>query len=236
MRSPSVILALLLGVSSGAMAGGQASSGLLGEWRGEDGEPVLIFDSPTRLRFNSEVRAYSRSAGRFLVQEEGGVVAYPYVLEGGQLKIAFPGEGVVVFRRSAKSAAVKPAGGQEYLVQGSFCSYSGSSNYSGSYSSSRKAFFDGRGRFATGGESSFNTTLYDGGTAGGGVEQRGPGGPLPGSGQQGVPDSVRRNHRRRHGEHAPIRRVRVGTDVRRHPLRQGVVRVNSTLVEGHSLQ
>ncbi|HMX43934.1 MAG TPA: hypothetical protein PKB12_09480 [Elusimicrobiota bacterium] len=169
--------ALVFLVAASWAGGGKSSSpSWLGEWRGEGGEPVLIFDSATRLRFNSEVRTYSRSGGRFLVQEEGGVVAYPYVLEGGQLKISFPGEGVVVFRRPAKPAAVKPAGGQEYLVQGSFCSYSGSSNYSGSYSSSRKAFFDGRGRFATGGESSFNTTLYDGGTAGGASSNAGPGG------------------------------------------------------------
>lgn len=176
MRIRFFLLPLMLGISPGVIAGENSSPGLLGEWRGEGGEPVLIFDSPTRLRFNSEVRSYTRSGGRFLVQEETGVAAYPYVLESGLLKISFPGEGVVVFRRPAKSSAAKPAGGQEYLVRGSFCSYSGSSNYSGSHSSSRKAFFDGRGRFTTGGESSFTTTLYDGGTAGGASTNVGPGG------------------------------------------------------------
>ena len=53
------------------------------------------------------------------------------------------------------------ASGQEYLLRGNYCSYSGSSStYSGSYSSSTRAYFDGRGRF------SYGSSTYSSGNSG----------------------------------------------------------------------
>lgn len=54
---------------------------------------------------------------------------------------------------------------QPHLLQGTFCSWSGSSSSSGSYSTSRWAKFDGIGRFVYGSSSSYSGTqgnMYNG--------------------------------------------------------------------------
>lgn len=68
------------------------------------------------------------------------------------------------------------AGGQEHLLQGRLCSYSGSSSSSSSYSRTGWAQFDGRGNFTYGSEASFSSGagLYHsgGGNADGGGTYR----------------------------------------------------------------
>ena len=61
---------------------------------------------------------------------------------------------------------------QPHLLQGTFCTWSGSSSSSGSYSTSRWAKFDGIGRFFYGSSSSYSSTqgnMYNGSPENAGV-------------------------------------------------------------------
>lgn len=154
-----------------------ATSGLIGKWISytEAGALVLVFESSDRLVFDGEAAAYTLTPGVLRVQEEYGAVDYPYSLQGDQLVILFPEGYRLKFNRAPASGTApsaqsspqnpqrkggQPAGqaGQEYLLQGRLCRWSGSSSsYAGtSYSSTGWAVFDGRGNFSYGSEASFS--------------------------------------------------------------------------------
>lgn len=136
---------------------------LLGAWacRGNQGASSLDFLSGEQLSYNGEQLGYARGDGVLRVFQAYGWVDYPYRHTATGLEIRLPdGDRLVCARRNqtASGSVASPAGGENHLLAGWFCSWSGSSNsYSGtSYSSSNRAQFDGRGQFSYGGESSFN--------------------------------------------------------------------------------
>jgi hypothetical protein len=160
------------GMRQAAGKSNDQSASLVGAWQcqGRTGQSSLVFHSGNQLEFNGSPTSYALAPGVLRVQENGGIVNYPYALKGSTLFIQFAdGSKIQCARASGQAQAGSggvQAGGQEYLLQGKLCSYSSSgSGYSGSsYSSSRWAFFDGKGNFSYGSESSFSSSagLYAG--------------------------------------------------------------------------
>ena len=141
-----------------------ASSGLLGNWQcqAQQGTLTLIFQSESQLIFAGEMTRYSLVPGAMHVQTEYGPVDYPYTLQGNSLYITFPGGNQLQFTRTSTGSgqmSQPTSSGQEYLLQGTLCRWSGSSSsYSGSsYSSSTRVYFDGQGNFSYSSESSFSS-------------------------------------------------------------------------------
>lgn len=140
---------------------------LLGSWQcmTANGIIPIIFRSQNQLLFNGESASYMLVPGAIRIQENNGLVDYPYKLEDARLSIGLS-DGRVI--RCARGEAAQqglggtsspPSGGQEYLLSGRLCNYtsSGSGYGSGSSSTSRWAYFDGRGNFSYGSESSFSS-------------------------------------------------------------------------------
>ena len=153
------------------------SDGLLGRWKCSNsyGVASLEFLTGNRLVYEGESISYEQGPGVLRVQEEDGPADYRYALKGEVLQIVFPegdrmecrrtaaGKGVPSARTDSRSGSSSPGAGQpsgagsEYLLQGRFCSYAGSSGSSSSYSRSTRVFFDGQGGFSYGQESSFSS-------------------------------------------------------------------------------
>lgn len=143
------------------------AAGLVGNWQcqGESGPASLEFRSNNLLAFNGEEAQYALAPGVIRVQEDVGIVEYPYVFKGKDLVVTFPdGSRLQCARAESGKAGQKggAASGREqggegnHLLRGTLCSWSGSSTGSTSYSSSNRVTFDGQGRFAYGSESSFS--------------------------------------------------------------------------------
>lgn len=134
-----------------------APNPLLGHWVAQthEGRVQLEIVSEKSLVYDGEVFACTIDAQAIYVEDESGVTPYPYSLSGEGLEIMFP-EGVFyTFVRTEKQPmqTTKPQqddGAQNYLLQGKYCTYSGSSGSGGSFSSSNWAWFDGSGSFRYG--------------------------------------------------------------------------------------
>ncbi len=170
MKKLLVAVVLILMTAGSAFAGevkGKSTNtgqSLLGSWQCGGGASI-IFHSQNQLEFNGSPAQFELVPGAIRVQEDNGLVNYPYTLKGNNLRVQFPDGSKLQCARTAGQA-----GGQEHLLKGKLCSYSSSgSGYSGSsYSSSRWAYFDGRGNFSYGSESNFssNAGLYSGSNPG----------------------------------------------------------------------
>ena len=154
-----------------------SSDGLLGRWKCSNsyGAASLEFLTGNRLVYEGEAMSYERGPGVLRVQEEDGPAEYRYALKGDVLQIVFPEGDRMECRRvlagggapkggtdsrlgTSSPGAGQPSGaGSANLLQGRFCSYSGSSGSSSSYSRSTRVFFDGQGGFSYGQESSFSS-------------------------------------------------------------------------------
>jgi len=159
-------------------------SDLKGKWIFTEGDVnlELIFQSENKLIFDGEAANYSLAPGIIRVQDEYYIIDYPFVLEGKTMTITFPEGYQLIFTRAENNAGNSSAketenlgndsvqntfsrtSGEEYLLQGKLCNWSGSSGSSSSYSTTRWIYFDGQGNFQDGSETSFssNDGLYGG--------------------------------------------------------------------------
>jgi hypothetical protein len=130
-----------------------AGSGLLGRWRCQTGEGMaeMEFISENQLSFNGERSQYTLVQGAVRVMEQWGPVDYRYQLSGDNLNVSAPdGSSMRCTRanQARRDAAVGGGGGGaglERLVRGEKCGYSSSPD--GGFSTTRRLFFDGQGRF-----------------------------------------------------------------------------------------
>ena len=159
MRTVIMVFTLLFSVT---LYGG--ADGLTGTWRAEEGA-TLRFVSPNRLVYNGSSYACRITPEViYVVDPEEGTLPYPYRQNGKRLTIAFPEGYTVTFTRTAEAkrpstATTTGSGGtQNHLLQGKFCSWSGSSGGGTSYSSNPWAWFDGQGHFRYG-----TASYYSGG-------------------------------------------------------------------------
>jgi hypothetical protein len=108
---------------------------LIGSWscRTAEGVVPLEFSSRNRLIFNGDAASYTLVPGAIRVQEDNGPVNYHYRFKGDALLITFPQGGQTSCAKAVVSAARREAepkvtgrGGQEHLLKGRLCSWSGS--------------------------------------------------------------------------------------------------------------
>jgi hypothetical protein len=138
------------GVRSG---GGQGT--LLGSWRCQtaEGPAQLQFLSQDQLVYNGERAQYSLVQGAVRVMGEYGPTDYRYSLSGDDLSVTDPyGQSMQCQRQAqgerARAAAGGGGTGMEQLLQGEKCAYSSSPD--GGFSTTRRIYFDGNGRFVYG--------------------------------------------------------------------------------------
>jgi hypothetical protein len=135
----------------------------------EQGELLLEFLSASQLRFNGETTRYQLKEGIIQAMVDNSWIDYPYTLQQDVLSIRFPDGTVVPFKKASPSpvnqenitrqgTGGQPAGqGTVWQLQGTLCSWSGSSNSYSSYSGTQKIIFDGQGRFQYGTEAGFSS-------------------------------------------------------------------------------
>lgn len=176
------LTALLFTAGQPASAEAKAGKGsgtaakLLGSWdcTGTNGVIPLVFKNANTLVFNGEAASYTLVPGAIRVRDEAaGHVNYKYKLSKNSLKVTLPDGSAMECKRASSqgSEGKKTASGvSERMIFGTFCSWSGSSTGSSSYSSSGRAAFDGKGSFSYGSESSFSSSqgMYYGSNPGAG--------------------------------------------------------------------
>ena len=176
-------LVTLLLLTAIAVAAPMTSSPLIGCWRCElEGEiSMMAFRDDNTMISDGELSHYDLTEGSIRMESELGPIDYPYTIEGNTLTLTFMGiieipctrvkcadaqSRVPVAEQDSPAESEvpppreTPGSGQEYLLQGTLCHWSGSSSsYTGSgYSHSLRVSFDGQGHFATGSESSYSGT------------------------------------------------------------------------------
>ena len=139
-------------------AGARTGSGqgtLLGNWRCQtaEGPAQLQFLSQNQLVYNGERTSYSLIEGGVRIVEEYGPVDYRYSLDGDNLSVTDQyGQSMQCQRQAQGQRAPANTGqggtGLERLLQGEKCAYSSSPD--GGFSTTRRIYFDGNGRFAYG--------------------------------------------------------------------------------------
>jgi len=160
-------------------------SDLKGKWIWSEGGLDLVFQSENLLYFGGEQANYSLENGIIRIQdEEYNSLDYPFTLQDNILNITFPEGYQLPFTRAGDSTQLnsqqygqtqdqqyneqqgqpqnqqygqQQGSGQEHLLQGKLCAWSGSSTSSSSYSATKWAYFDGQGNFQYGSESSFSS-------------------------------------------------------------------------------
>jgi hypothetical protein len=145
------------------------SEGLAGTWVTSDGSVTLKIESSERLLYNGHPYRCQIDARAIYVMDENGIVTpYFYRTDGNRLELLYPEGSVVLFERASPSAkkrspdrtdgavnspeTQKPETerGQNRLLRGRYCSFSGSSGGGSSFSTTYWAWFDGAGRFRYG--------------------------------------------------------------------------------------
>jgi hypothetical protein len=163
---PIFFLSVMLLLSAAVPAGAADADRLIGSWSCKTAEGVvpLEFPSRNRLVFNGDAASYALLKGVIRVQEDSRPIDYAYRFSGNTLLITFPQGGQISCTKAGASAsphATEPQaagrGGEEHLLKGRLCNWSGSRSGSSSYSSTRWAQFDGRGRFTYSSEGSFSS-------------------------------------------------------------------------------
>ena len=161
-------------------AASAAPKDLLGAWQCETdkGQVALLFQSANLLNFACSDYKYTATKKLIRVTGANGErIDYEYELEGRELAVILPTGDIMDCARQAaatappenrpgpaeRQAAPAQGGGGRLnsALAGMLCSYSGSSSSTGSYSSSNRVSFDGRGRFVVGSESSFTTYQHN---------------------------------------------------------------------------
>ena len=149
---------------------GQQGSNLIGTWifQNQQGQLLLEFKSVSQLTLNGETTQYQLKQGVIQAMGDNGWIDYPYTMYQGVLTITFPDGTQIPFTRSSSAAMNQQGmnqqgtnqrtggGGSTWQLSGTLCSWSGSSNSTSSYSSTRKLIFDGQGNYQFGREGSFS--------------------------------------------------------------------------------
>lgn len=187
-RSSSTLVTVILLSSLSTAALAQQT--LTGTWacRTAVGQSQLEFQSSRVLAFDGQQMAYRILGNAIQVIEDGLPANYTFRLTGDRLAITTPDGSPIDCQRAAapempqaEGPTTGTGGSFNHLLAGKLCAWSGASSSTGSYSSTQIAWFDGRGSFSTGSESSFSTTHRDAGgnptgTGGGYGQGDGPGG------------------------------------------------------------
>ena len=135
---------------------------LIGNWQyaNQYGTSTLVFKSASQLVLDEVPASYTATTNVIQVYTDGQYWNYSYKLSGNILSITFP-EGYTVNYKKISSVATnnstQQSKGKVYLLNGTFCSYNGSSSSYSSYSSSTKVYFDGHGNFQYKSETSFSS-------------------------------------------------------------------------------
>ena len=135
------------------------------------GPAVLDFQNAQTLTYGGVAMPYRVSGNTIQVVQDGYPADYLFAMQNDRMDIRTPeGEIIQCIKSSgtgrsaaAPSAGAAGAGQWNHLLQGQLCSWSGSSSGGNSRSTTQRAFFDGRGRFTTGSESSTSVTSRDSG-------------------------------------------------------------------------
>ena len=169
MRLLTLAVSLLLALTT---AHAQQTA-LLGAWQCQtpQGAASVVFGNSGDLTFNGDVTQYVVQGNVITALVNGFPTQYRYQLSGNTLDIANPDGTRSTCQRGGgggSMAQVQGSGALNGSLQGTLCGHSGSSGSGSSYSSTRRVSFDGRGRFSTGSESSFNNSAGSGYGSGGG--------------------------------------------------------------------
>lgn len=134
------------------------------------GPAVLDFQNAQTLTYGGVAMPYRVSGNTIQVVQDGYPVDYLFAMQNDRMDIRTPEGEIIQCMKSngaGRSAVAAPgaagAGQWNHLLQGQLCSWSGSSSGGNSRSTTQRAFFDGRGRFTTGSESSTSVTSRDSG-------------------------------------------------------------------------
>ncbi len=133
---------------------------LLGNWqyKNQYGTSNLVFKSGNQLILDGVPASYTATTSNLQVLADGQYLNYAYKLAGNILYITFPEGYTVNYKKVSTSTSNNNViKGKVYLLNGTFCSYSGSSSSYSSYSSSTKVYFDGKGTFQYKSETSFSS-------------------------------------------------------------------------------
>jgi len=148
--------AMLLVVPLAAQEQGPAAkAGLIGRWSCQtvEGPASLQFMSENQLIFNGERAQYTLVEGAVRVMGEYGLEDYRYNVQGDVLSVTDPYGSSMQCQRQAQSQPQGQRGmggggggtGMERLLQGEKCAYTSSPD--GGFSTTRRLYFDGNGRF-----------------------------------------------------------------------------------------
>ncbi len=143
---------------------------LLGNWQCQtpQGAATLAFSGNGQLVYNGDTTQYVVQGNVITALVDGFPQQYRYQVTGDALAIANPDGTRTNCRRGGAAGGMAqggaPAGAANGALQGTMCGWSGNANYS----RTTRVTFDGRGRFGTGSESSFNNRHGSGYGSGGG--------------------------------------------------------------------
>jgi hypothetical protein len=162
-------LALLLVIP--ALAAAQsAEQRFIGQWNCQvEGEPVSLHVlNSTQLRFGDELMTYRiTTPNTVVITQQGFARPHRYTLAGDRLDLFSPEQFTITCeRRRGNPGKAAAAATLNDRLSGLLCSYAASRSATGSGSWSSRVRFDGRGRFTTGSESSFNVQSGLGHSAG----------------------------------------------------------------------
>jgi len=167
MEKSIFFLIFSLSFSYSALHGQEESVKPTGNWlcQTEYGSVGLNFISDKQLIYDGETLSYSIEGNTLKVLSNYVWIDYPFELKNSQLIITFPEGYRLLFNKvnqantsanAENSKAGTQGSGGRYL-NGTLCEYGSSSSYSGSsYSHTNRLYFDGRGNFRYGTESSYS--------------------------------------------------------------------------------
>lgn len=144
---------------------------LIGNWEFTSGGQTarLQIVSQNELIYNNEPASYTMVNNAIrVVDEYGGYFDYKYVLQNDQLLLTFPDGYQYTFQKVKDSPqpnqATSDAHNSTRALYGNLCSFSSSSGGGSSYSSTKRLYFDGKGRYSYSTGSSYSGS--NGGYAG----------------------------------------------------------------------
>jgi len=163
------------------------SENILGQWQCQVsfqgsgvGVGTISFDQNGQCVIGGQRYSYKLQDSTLQISNGYTSDSYTYQLSGDKLRLNYhDGSAFDCSRQDAGgllnlpgSGTRQQGGGNEWMLSGTFCHYSGSTSFDSSYSSASRINFDGNGNWTMGSESSFSS---DAGSAysGGGIDDAG---------------------------------------------------------------